>query len=58
VQAIYKDEDVPEKEKAFTAANAEFFADSVTGWGEPGGSSPEYVSKLDAPLVRDWPKKA
>ena len=54
VEAIYKDVDVPEKEKAFTEANAQFFGPEVTGWGEPGGASEKYVSKLDAPLVRDF----
>jgi ferredoxin len=55
VQAIYEDCDVPGEEELFTAANAEFFAPSVTGWGAPGGVSPQYVSKLDTPLVRDFP---
>ena len=29
VEAIYKDEDVPEKEKAFTEANAQFFGPEI-----------------------------
>ena len=30
-------------------------APEVTGWGMPGGVSPKYVTKLDVPLVRDYP---
>ena len=54
VQAIYEDVDVPLSEQPFIAANTEFFAAAVTGWGAPGGVTPEYVSTLDAPLVRDF----
>jgi ferredoxin len=46
VQAIYEDEDVPVAEQSFVATNTEFFGDGVT---------PSYVSKLDTPLVRDFP---
>ena len=58
VSAIYKADEVADPEKPFIAANAQFFGPEVTGWGEPGGASEAYVSELDAPLVRDWPKKA
>ncbi|HYC65746.1 MAG TPA: ferredoxin [Reyranellaceae bacterium] len=57
VNAIYKHDEVPAAEQAFTAANAEFFGPGVTGWGEPGGAGEEYKSELDAPLVRDYPRK-
>lgn len=52
VQAIYEDVDVPEAEQPFIAANVEFFASGVTGWGAPGGVTKDYVSALDAPLVK------
>ena len=55
VQAIYEDVDVPAAEQPFVATNTEFFGDGVTGWGAPGGVTPSYVSKLDTPLVRDFP---
>ena len=41
--------------RPFVATNTEFFGDGVTGWGAPGGVTPSYVSKLDTPLVRDFP---
>lgn len=55
VQAIYEDVDVPEAERPFIAANVEFFEAGVTGWGAPGGVTPEYVSALDVPLVATFP---
>jgi NAD-dependent dihydropyrimidine dehydrogenase PreA subunit len=54
VQAIYKDDEVPANELPFIAANAEFFGESVTGWGEPGNAAKDLVSPLDSPLVRDF----
>ena len=53
--AFQQDVDVPGEEEHFIAANAEFFGPHVTGWGMPGGVSPKYVTKLDVPLVRDYP---
>ena len=38
VDAIYAGDDLPESERAFERANAEFFASVVTGWGSPGAS--------------------
>jgi NAD-dependent dihydropyrimidine dehydrogenase PreA subunit len=55
VEAIYEDVEVPVAEKAFAAANVEFFGAEVTGWGKPGGVSPRHVSTLDHPLVRAFP---
>ena len=55
VQAIYEDVDVPAEEEAFIAANVEFFAAGVTGWGSPGGVTPDYVSTLDVLLVKAFP---
>jgi NAD-dependent dihydropyrimidine dehydrogenase PreA subunit len=57
VQAIYEDIDVPLAEQPFVDANTEFFGTGVTGWGAPGGVTPSYVSKLDTPLVRDFPAR-
>jgi ferredoxin len=58
VQAIFEDEDVPAQEQAFIDANAEFFGSAVTGWGTPGGADAKHVSRLDVPLVRDFPARA
>jgi ferredoxin len=51
VQAIYDEEDLPDAAKAFKAINAEFFGPDVTGWGNPGGSSPKHVTGLDHPAI-------
>ena len=51
VDAIHADDDVPEPEHAFIAANAAFFGPGVTGWGSPGGADAAHVSRLDAPEV-------
>ncbi len=51
VQAIYGDIDVPENQKRFIAANAEFFGPQVTGWGAPGGAGPKYATGKDHPIV-------
>jgi len=57
VKAIYRDSEMPGEEELFLTANAEFFGENVTGWGSPGGTDPEHVSKLDSPLVRDFAVK-
>lgn len=51
VQAIYREEDVPEKEAVFVQANADFFGPAVTGWGSPGGADAAHISPLDHPVV-------
>ncbi len=51
VDAIWHKEDLPEVSNEFTRINAEFFGESVTGWGEPGGLTPEYRTELDHPEV-------
>ena len=51
VDAIYAGGDLPENERAFERANAEFFGSVVTGWGSPGGADSAHVSALDHPLV-------
>ena len=44
-------DDLPPGSTGFTAVNAEFFGDAVTGWGEPGGLSPEFRTDRDHPAV-------
>ena len=51
VDAIYAGDDLPESERGFERANAEYFGSAVTGWGSPGGADPAHVSALDHPLV-------
>jgi ferredoxin len=55
VAAIYEDHAVPAAEAAFTAVNAEFFAE-VTRWGAPGGASAKYTTTADHPVVAAWPR--
>ena len=56
VDAIYAEEDLPDGERVFAGANAEFFGPAVTGWGAPGGADAQHVSALDHPLVAARPK--
>jgi NAD-dependent dihydropyrimidine dehydrogenase PreA subunit len=51
VDAICVSEDLPESERGFERANAEFFGPAITGWGSPGGADSAHVSALDHPLV-------
>jgi ferredoxin len=51
VDAIYAEEDLPENERVFARANAEFFGPAITHWGSPGGADARHVSQLDHPLV-------
>ena len=44
-------DDLPPGSTGFTAVNAEFFGDAVTGWGEPGGLSPDFRTDRDHPVV-------
>ena len=54
VEAIFAEEDLPEESAAFLAVNAEFFEAGVTGWGSPGGVSPDHRTENDHPVVADW----
>ena len=45
VDAIYAEGDLPEKERVFGAANAEFFGPGITGWGSPGGADARQAGK-------------
>ena len=47
VEAIYYEDDVPEKWSAYTAANVEFF----DGIGSPGGASKVGLVDKDHPIV-------
>ena len=58
VEAIFEDDATPQAELAFKAANADFFGAGVTGWGAPGGASPEFTTALDHPLVAGAPRAA
>lgn len=57
VEAIWADDELPAPSAAFTAINAEFFAAGVTGWGRPGGLTPEYRTEQDHPTVTAWPRR-
>ncbi|MGD0722222.1 MAG: ferredoxin [Roseiarcus sp.] len=58
VEAIYAEADLPEQERAFALANAEFFGAAVTAWGSPGGADARHASALDHPLVASRPPAA
>ena len=54
VEAIWYEDDLPPSSSGFIAVNSEFFDDSVTGWGEPGGLGPELRTDKDHPAVAAW----
>jgi ferredoxin len=54
VTAIFYEDDVPGEWKQFTAINAEWFADSVSGVGSPGGAAQVGPSGVDHPTVAGW----
>ncbi len=54
VEAIWYEDDLPPRSAGFTAVNAEFFGDTVTGWGEPGGLGPDFRTGQDHPVVAAW----
>ncbi len=51
VEAIFYADDVPDEWKEFTSINAEYFEDSVTALGSPGGASEVGVTKVDHPKI-------
>ena len=55
VDAIMYEDDLPGEWRDFTRINSEFFGPEVTGWGQPGGMTPEYCTDLDHPSVANWP---
>ena len=58
VEAIWDEDDLPAGSERFTAINAEFFHDAVTGWGAPGGLAPEFRTDQDHPVVAAWEPEA
>ena len=58
VDAIMYENDLPEAWRRFTRINGEFFGESVTGWGQPGGLTDEFRTGQDHPEVSDWPRSA
>jgi NAD-dependent dihydropyrimidine dehydrogenase PreA subunit len=54
VEAIFYEDDVPDEWKQFTPINKEFFEDSVSGLGTPGGASTVDVFAGDHPKVASW----
>ena len=55
VEAIWEDDEVPGEFAGYLEVNEEFFGEGVTGWGEPGGWSPEYCTSIDHPVVAAFP---
>jgi ferredoxin len=54
VTAIFPEDDVPGEWKPFTTANSEWFSDSVTGLGSPGGAAQAGPAAVDHPIVANW----
>jgi ferredoxin len=54
VEAIFYEDDVPDEWQQFTPINAEFFEDSVTGLGSPGGAAAVGAVAQDHPTVAAW----
>jgi ferredoxin len=54
VEAIFYEDDVPDEWKQFTPINKEFFEESVTGLGSPGGASTVDPYAGDHPKVASW----
>jgi ferredoxin len=58
VTAIFTEDDVPADWKQFTAVNAEWFSDAVTGLGSPGGAAQVGPADKDHPVVAGWSQAA
>ena len=54
VEAIAYEDDVPEMWVEFTAINREWFEESVTGLGSPGGAAQVGPQSEDHPKVASW----
>jgi Fe-S-cluster-containing hydrogenase component 2 len=54
VTAIFTEDDVPGDWKQFTAVNAEWFSEAVTGLGSPGGAAQVGPQNEDHPIVAGW----
>ena len=55
VEAIYRDDEVPAEQRDFIRANAEYFDDSVSGLGAPGGAAEAGARNVDHPQVAAEP---
>ncbi|MGI9490410.1 MAG: ferredoxin [Geminicoccaceae bacterium] len=53
VEAIFDERVLPEKWQRFISINRDFFGEEVTGWGEPGGLTPEFRTDKDHPAVTE-----
>ena len=54
MSAIFYEDDVPAEWKNYTPINAEFFAESVTGLGSPGGAAQVGPVEKDSPFVASF----
>ncbi|MFP4312093.1 MAG: ferredoxin [Nitriliruptoraceae bacterium] len=54
VEAIFYADDVPPEWSSFTAINAEYFEDAVTGLGSPGGAASVGRSGADHPRIASY----
>lgn len=54
VTAIFSEDDVPKEWTPFIDINKEFFEDSVTGLGSPGGAAQVGPTTKDHPTVAGW----
>jgi ferredoxin len=58
VTAIFTRDDVPGEWKQFTAVNAEWFSETVTGLGTPGGAAQVGTQDKDHPVEARWSQAA
>lgn len=56
VDAIRFDDEVTEEEAVFVDINREYFEDTVTGLGTPGGWNKATTTDIDHPLVAAMPR--
>jgi ferredoxin len=54
VTAIFPEDDLPSEWKVFAAVNAEWFSDTVSGLGSPGGAAQSGPQPVDHPTVAAW----
>jgi hypothetical protein len=54
VTAIFPEDDLPSEWKPFVAINSEYFTDTVSGLGSPGGAAQVGPSAVDHPTVAAW----
>jgi ferredoxin len=54
VTAIFTEDDIPAEWKEFIGVNAEWFSESITGLGSPGGAAQADEPAVDHPTVAGW----